>query len=96
MSYGLQVFDGGGGLSFDSNSLTCRMVYRIAIPNSGNAQDFVIPGFDSARGAVWIDTAWAGSGSTYAPRYTVSGSTVTVLSNTPSSGTNYLNAVMFS
>lgn len=97
MSYGLQVFDGVGGVIFDSNSFTCRMVYRLEIPYSTNSQSFVIPGFDAAKGVVWIDTAWAGSGLTFAPRYSVSGNTVTVLANTPPApGVNYLNAVMFS
>lgn len=97
MSYGLQVFDGGGGLIFDSNAFTCRMVYRVAVPTSASQQTFVIPGFDAARGVVWLDTTWAGSGQTFAQRFTVSGNTVTILANTFStSQVDYLNAVMFS
>ncbi|MGE9760927.1 hypothetical protein [Pseudomonas sp. PDM20] len=97
MSYGLQVFDGGGGLLFDSNAFTCRMVYRVAFQTSTSQQTIVIPGFDPAKGVVWLDTTWAGSGTTFAQRFTVSGSTVTILPSYFSTNqTDYLNAVMFS
>lgn len=97
MSYGLQVFDGGGGLMFDSNAFTCRMVYRVAFQTSANQQTIVIPGFDASKGVVWLDTTWGGSGQTFAQRYTVSGNTVTILPNAYStSQTDFINAVMFS
>ncbi|WP_448678982.1 hypothetical protein [Pseudomonas nicosulfuronedens] len=93
----MQVFDAGGGLIFDSNSLTCRMVYRVAFQTSTSQQTIVIPGFDASKGVVWLDTTWAGSGSTFAQRYTVSGNTVTILGSFFNTNqTDYLNAVMFS
>lgn len=97
MSYGLQVFDGGGALVFDSNSLTCRMVYRVAFQTSTNQQTIVISGFDATKGVVWLDTTWSGSTTTFAQRFTVSGNTVTILgSYFNTNQTDYLNAVMFS
>ena len=97
MSYGLQVFDGGGALVFDSNSLTRRMVCRVAFLTSTNQQTIVIPGFDATKGVVWLDTTWSGSTSTFAQRFTVSGNTVTILvSYFNTNQTDYLNAVIFS
>lgn len=100
MSYGLQVFDSFGGLSFDSNSYSIRMVYRVGfIPNANSSQTFTIPGFDPAKGVIWLETPWIGSGSTISQRFTISGNVVTILPAAFAGGTgltNYINAIMFS
>lgn len=100
MSYGLQVFDSFGGLSFDSNSYSIRMVYRVAFtPNSRSNQTFTIPGFDPAKGVIWLETPWNGSGTTISQRFTVSGNVVTIPPAAFAGGislTNYINAIMFS
>lgn len=75
MAYGLQVRDFLGGLIFDSNSFTARLIYQttVSVPSAGGT--YALPGFDYTKGVAWAEyTDFAGLA-----RYTVnSNNTITI------------------
>lgn len=54
MSYGLQVFDGGGNIRFDSDALVIRITKSVQ-KNAGDSGSFTVAKFDENKGVIFIE-----------------------------------------
>ncbi|WP_457975093.1 hypothetical protein [Pseudomonas aeruginosa] len=94
MSYGIRLRNAAGSILMELTGQSARTVYRQSLGAITNGMTVTVPGFDPARGVVFIIASGNASGEV--PLYTISGNVVTFHWN-GSSGTTYvLHAVMFS
>lgn len=74
MAFGLQVRDAFGGVTFDSNSFSVRLIYQTTQSVGSNGGTISLPGFDSTKGVAWARyTDFQSS-----PTYTVNANSITI------------------
>ncbi|AKF98721.1 hypothetical protein B8B80_04345 [Pseudomonas aeruginosa] len=94
MSYGIRIRNAAGGIVMDLTGQSARTVYRQSIGAITGGMAVSIPGFDPARGVVFLISSGYPFGNV--PSYRISGNVITFLRDGSPNVTYVLHAVMFS
>ncbi|OPD69140.1 hypothetical protein AO895_31275 [Pseudomonas aeruginosa] len=94
MTFGIRFKNAAGGIVMDLTGQSARTIYRQSIGAITEGMAVSVPGFDPARGVVFLISSGNPFGSV--PSYRISGNVITFLRGGSPNVTYVLHAVMFS